>query len=569
MFVVVPHLYFYILKRMHYKILQEELESWLLARLLSARGVSDDPEHFIQPTFSRYRQSPWWLNNIEKAVERIILAIERKEKIIVFGDYDVDGVSSSYIVYTFFKKFLEYPNISIRLPHRLNDWYGIKSYHLDEIKAAGASLVITVDNGITAVAEAIHAKELGIDMIITDHHKQLDVIPDGFAVVNPNVSPDFRFKEICGAAVAYKVILALAERLISDAVVRRRVLHYFLPIVTIATVADCMPLIDENRLLVKYGLERINARKWIPLSLKNFLDYLNITGPIDTYHIWFLMAPRLNAWWRMMTPYDSLYTLLHTGEKQLAYLQNLDALNTQRKKTQDDMMTIAESLLDPTAPAIVVWSEEFHEWVIWIVAGRLCDKYHKPTIVYGINKEEWLAVWSCRGPEYSNIVEMLYSQSALLDRFGGHKQAWGMTIRVENLPAFTEWVHAFASQWWEQEKKKILTIDTILLPGEYVTQSLDTVQSLAPFGEWNREPMFLIQWAEITAVEKVWKTGNWHMKLRVRYGETPITILYRWAGQTCSELKPWMIVSCAWMLKKDDFQWGVYLRGEGLPRVES
>jgi single-stranded-DNA-specific exonuclease len=248
----------------------------LITRLLHIRGISDDLDLFLNPTFAHYRQDPLLLNDIEPALTRIQRAISANEKIMIFGDYDVDGISSSWVIYTFFTRFLGYKNISIRLPHRLMDGYGIKSYHLDEIKAAGVTLVITVDNGITSVAEAKHAREIGLDMVITDHHKPLAEIPEAIAVVNPQISPNMRLKEICGAMVAFKVVNALAQRLITDRTRRDEAFHYMIPIVAIATVADCMPLIDENRLIVKYGLERINSRQGIPESLANFIEYLNL-----------------------------------------------------------------------------------------------------------------------------------------------------------------------------------------------------------------------------------------------------------------------------------------------------
>lgn len=534
----------------------------LIQRLLQARGVTDTPEDFLNPNFSRYRQEPWVLNDIHKAVDRIIQAINNKEKIMIFGDYDVDGVSSSYIMYVFFKKFLHYPDISIRLPHRLHDGYGIKSYHLDEIHAAGVSLVITVDNGITAIQEAKHAKEIWLDMIITDHHRQLDEIPDALAVVNPHVSPAMRFHEICGASVAFKVIWALTDKLITDRARKDEIFHYFVPIVAIASVADCMPLVDENRLLVKYGLERINARKGIPESLANFLDYLKIKWPIDTYHIGFQISPRLNAGWRVMTPYDSLYTLIHTGEKQLAYLENLDKLNDQRRKMQEEMIKHADTLVDPLSPIVMVWSPDFHEWVIGIVAGRLADKHNKPTIVYSENHEDGFAVASLRAPTYASIIDLLYNARDLLDRYGGHKQAGWMTIKLENLDAFRDVSSSFAAQRETAERQKIYKVDTILHPHEYTTESLRISDSLAPFWEANREPLFLIPQATITGVEKVWKTWNGHLKIHARHDNTPITTVFRGAGNEIDTISIWQLIDIIWTLKKDDYRGGIYIKGE-------
>jgi len=201
------------------------------------------------------------LRDIDKAVDRIAQAISQQEKIMIFGDYDVDGIMSSFVLYTFVRKYIGYHNISIQLPHRQRDGYGIKSHHLDEIQELGCTLVITVDNGITAVEEATHAQEIGLDMIVTDHHHALDTLPDAFALVNPQVSPEVEFKEICGATVAYKLALHLADKLCMDTKLKNKFFQEMLPFVGIATIADCMPLVGENRLIVKEALEKMNSSR--------------------------------------------------------------------------------------------------------------------------------------------------------------------------------------------------------------------------------------------------------------------------------------------------------------------
>ena len=533
----------------------------LKERLLKARNISDSPDDFFNPTFSRYRQSPREIHDMEKAVARIIQAIEKKEKIMIFGDYDVDGVCSSFSLYKFFKEFLHYPDISIRLPHRLDDGYGIKTYHLDEIHAVGVNLVITVDNGITAIQEAKHAKELWLDLIITDHHKQLQEIPDALAVVNPQISENVRFKEICGTTVAFKVIQALTQRLITDQKVKNNIFHYFLPVVTIATVADCMPLLDENRLLVKYWLHCINAKKWIPPSIQWFIDSLKIKWPIETYHISFMVAPRLNAWWRVQTPYESLYTLMFSWEKQAKYIQNLENLNTQRKKLQEDSAKTAETMINPEDAFILVWDKTFHEGIIWIVAGRLAEKYNKPTIIYAENEETGFAVASLRSPEYASVIDLLYASSDLLERYGGHKQAGWLTIKIENIPALHQTITTFSQQRLLTSKEKKYEIDSILYPHEYTSESLEIANSFAPFGEGNKEPTFFFEHVLVEKIEKVGKNGNGHLKIHARYEDTAINALFRWAGADVEQLKPWMIVNLIGTLQKDDYRGGVYIKG--------
>jgi single-stranded-DNA-specific exonuclease len=188
---------------------------------------------------------------MEKAVNRIIQAMKNKEKIMIFGDYDVDGITSSYVLYKFFIKFLKYNNISIQYPDRLLDGYGMKKKHIDDIKAKNCTLIITVDNGISAVEEAKYAKEQKIDMIITDHHQHGESIPDAFAVITPLISPDYIFKGLAGVGVAFKLILALTEKSNLTKEQKNRIFNYFLPVVAIGTVADVVPLLHENRVIVK------------------------------------------------------------------------------------------------------------------------------------------------------------------------------------------------------------------------------------------------------------------------------------------------------------------------------
>lgn len=183
---------------MHYEILNQDYDLPLIQRLLKVRNITDDPENFLDPNLAKYRLDPFLLQDMDKAVQRIIQAMQKKEKIIIFGDYDVDGITSSYLIYKFITQFLGYSNISIRFPHRIEDGYGLKSKHLEEMKSQNIDLIITVDNGISSVEEARLAKELGMDLIITDHHHLLDRVPEAYAVVNPQISPDYPFKGLAG-----------------------------------------------------------------------------------------------------------------------------------------------------------------------------------------------------------------------------------------------------------------------------------------------------------------------------------------------------------------------------------
>lgn len=409
---------------MRYQILNQDADLSLIQRLLKVRNISDDPQEFLQPSIANYWLDPFLLNDMDKAVERIIQAMKHKERIMIFGDYDVDGITSSFSVYKFFTQFLNYQHISIKYPHRIEDGYGLKCKHLDEMKKQGISLVITVDNGITSVVEADYAKTLGMDLIITDHHHALETLPAAYAVVNPQVSPNYPFKGLAGVGVAFKLITALLKRSTFSNEKKNQIFNYFLPIVAIGTVADIVPLVHENRIIVKKGLELINHfPDQMPKSLQGFLNFLNLKGNVDTFHIGFVIGPRINAGGRIESPYDSLKILLSEGEKQLAYLENIEAINTERRRMQDQAFRLAEKKVNPDQNFLFVCDEAFHEGIVGIVSGRITEKYYKPSAVFKLDPEKQQAVASLRGPDYFNIIEMISKASPYLKRFGGHKGA--------------------------------------------------------------------------------------------------------------------------------------------------
>ena len=374
---------------MNFKLIYDNPNEDLLTRLFKVRGIDEHIDTFLDPKFADYWINPYLLNDMEKAVERIISAVKNKEKIMIFGDYDVDGVTSSFSLYRFFVKFLNYKNVSIMYPNRIKEGYGLKNLHIDDMKKKGIQLIITVDNGITSVNEAKYALEQKIDLIITDHHKNLEEIPPALAVINPMISPDYPFKGLAGVGVAFKLICAIVEKSTFIQEKKNHVFNYFLPVVAIGTVADVVPLVHENRVIVKRGLELINkGHKHLPSSLKGFLAYLNLKDNVDTFHIGFIIGPRINAGGRIESPYDSLRTLLHSGEKQLQYLDRIEEINTERKKMQDESFKKAETLINLDEKILIVQDESFHEGIVGIVAGRLTEKYTKPSMIIKINAEK-------------------------------------------------------------------------------------------------------------------------------------------------------------------------------------
>ncbi len=540
---------------MTYTIANEEYTKSLFDRLASVRHIEDDMKDFLNPSFEKYRNEPSELSDIDKAADRIIQAMKNEEKIMIFGDYDVDGIMSSFVLYTFFRKYLGYHQISIQLPHRKNDGYGIKDYHVKKIKEMGCGLIITVDNGITAVQEAKVAKEIGIDMIITDHHHAPDELPDVFALINPQVSEKSRFKEVCGATVAWKLALHLAKKMKLSQANYEAYLNEMLPFVAIATVADCMPLVKENRLIVKKWLELMNHQRGsLNKSLQWFLSFLNIQK-VDTYHIGFMIAPRLNATGRVWSAHDGLACLLTQDlAKQKKLLIQVDELNDQRKETQQKMIDKADALTDSSKMIITAADESFHAGIVGIVAGRLTEKYYKPSVILEINKEKWIATGSLRAPEYFSVIMMLNDAEDLLERYGWHEQAWGLTVDIKNLDAmFVKFEKYCKKTIWDETPPKILKVDTWLTEQEMNPGLIDELELFGPYGIGNEKPNFLITWVHISKVDLIGKKERKHLKLHCEKWTNHFHAMRRGKWDEANTVPLNTPLDLIWSIKADDW----------------
>lgn len=552
-----------------YHILHDHPEQTLSERLFHIRNIEDSLEDFLNPSFQRYRTQRQLFDDITLAASRVIKAVTTKEKIMIFGDYDVDGIISSFLLYTFFRDYVGYHHISLRLPHRIRDGYGIKKHHLDEIHTTGSSLVITVDNGITAVEEAIHAKNLGIDLIITDHHKPLDTVPDAFACINPQCQPNHPFKQICGAVVASKFCLAIAEQLGRSKERKYNRIMDMIPYLCIATIADCMPLVWENRLIVKQGLDLMsNHKEKLHAPLRTFLAYLNL-WQVDTFHIWFVIAPRLNATWRVWHALDGLKALLAKDpKKQLTYLEHMDSLNTERKKIQEWMIKEADDALDHTKDLLRVASEEFHEWIVGIVAGRVAEKHNKPTLILSVNSEEWVAMGSLRWPEWFNIVEMLKTADQYLLRYGWHAQAWWLTVTLEELDnAIACFFDYCALHPAPDESKTTITVDTPIYENEMNRPVLKDILTFWPYGEGNPEPLFVLENTVITETSIVGKKWNWHLKLAAKKENIMFTSLQRGKWDTIGNIIKDTPLHLIGKVREDTFNGGRYMEAKHIIEI--
>ena len=544
---------------MRYQILNQDADLSLIERLLKVRNISDNSTNFLNPTLANYWLDPFLLNDMDKWVSRIIHALKNNEKIIIFWDYDVDWITASYTLYKFITKFLNYKNISIRYPNRIEDGYWLKNKHIDEMNEEWVSLIITVDNWITSLAEAEYAKSLGVDLIITDHHHALDTIPDAYAVINPQVSPNYPFKWLAWVWVAFKVVNALLSKSTFCKDKKNEIFNYFLPIIAIGTVADIVPLVHENRVIVKRWLEIMNCHPdLLPKGLAGFLKFLNIKGNIDTFHIWFVIGPRINAWGRLESPYDSLKVLLCEDENQEKYIQKIEDINTERRRMQDQAFRIAEKQLDLDKSFLAVCDEDFHEWIIWIVAWRITEKYNKPSAVFKIDKEKQQAVASLRWPDYFNVIDMITKASPYLKRFWWHKGAWWLTIELEDLEKVINIFEKHCNECITPENlEKVTMIDTVLLPHEWNYEELSEIECLAPFWEWNNEPSFLFENVKVNRVEKVWKNWWAHLKIFWDFWDEKVSIVFWWRWDETEKIGE--KISLVWNVKRDTFNWWFYI----------
>lgn len=557
---------------MNYKLLTEDNNSPLLDRLLSVRWVFDEHDSFLYPTLSQNRWNSFDLNDMDKGTDILIQAMKDRKSICIFGDYDVDGVTSSYLMYLLISQYLNYPKVKIMYPDRLKDGYGMKIHHVDTMKAAGHDLIITVDNGITSIQEMVHAKNLWMQIIITDHHKALEIIPDADAIINPQISNNYEFKWLCWAWVVLKFTNALLKKSKLSSEIQQSVMSHFLPIVAIATVADCVPLLWENRAIVKRWLAQMTRRKDILPSLEWLLNFVNITWPLKSFHIGFVIWPRINAWGRLATWYDSLKTLLFTWEKQIEALKDLDIINDKRKKLQKDALELSLEQIDINQSILITTDPSFHEGVVGIVAGRITEKYNKPSIVLHISNEKNIAVGSLRGPNHFDVMKMMQwiqsqsygkwtqSDKGILLRFWGHKQAGWLTVHLNDLWLLKELAQEYASSTITiQEEKKQIIVDTLLHAHEWNETILKPLEHMEPFGKSNEEPIFALQNTIIKWIETVGNRWKWHLKITINHEWKNIDALYRSKGDRWEEFSIWSQIDIIGKVKFDNYKQTHYI----------
>lgn len=484
----------------------------ILASLLVKRGIHsfEDARLYFRPEL-QHLHDPFLMKDMDKAVERIEDAIARNEKILVYGDYDVDGTTAIALVYSFFREF--YSNIDFYVPDRYAEGYGISTQGIDYAAEQGFSLIIALDCGIKSVDKIDYSNSKGIDFIIADHHQPGVELPAARAVLDPKRADcPYPFKELSGCGIGFKLIQAYAQKhTIDQAKVFR-----FLDLVAVSIASDIVPIVGENRILTHFGLQRFNST---PCSgLKALISFCSSKTNFTATDLVFQIGPRINAAGRIKHARDAVFLLIaRTDHEAELFIRQIDLQNSQRKDFDNRITEEALAMIDDCEAlqgrkTTVVYQKDWHKGVIGIVASRLTEKYYRPTIV--LTRSNGMVSGSARSVIGYDLYEALNQCSELFEQFGGHKYAAGLTMREENVPLlqerFEEVVSASISA--EQLCPEIL-IDEVLELNQIDQKFYRILKQFAPFGPQNEAPVFLSKSVRVSGQASV--VGKKHLKLRV------------------------------------------------------
>ena len=532
-----------------------------VARLLCMRGLAD-PEvaaRFLSPSLE-HLHDPFLLADMQKAVDRIERALANKERIAIHGDYDVDGITSTVIL----RRALELLGGEVVhfIPERLRDGYGLQPAAIDRLHAEGVHLIISVDCGIRATEAALRARELGVDLIITDHHEPEGTLPPALAVINPKRADcNYPDKNLAGVGVALKLVQALCQR-----AGKAKWLPAFVKIAAIGTLADVVPLVGENRVIAKLGLGSLSTGRHT-VGLRALLEASGLSGKkIDSYQVGFILAPRVNAAGRMSTPDIATRLLLANDESAIdearALAQQLNDENLKRQTEEADLVAQAKKAIE-TDPAIgahnvlVVGGEGWHRGVIGIAASKLVDQYHKPAIVLSVDGD--VAHGSCRSIPAFNMLDALERCADLFQRFGGHKQAAGLTMDAARVPEFRARINAHADAVLEPDHlRPRLRIDAPLSLKHITSDLIEGLNAMAPFGLANPRPVFHAMPVEIVDGPRPIKDR--HLKMTFRQdGRSFRAIAWRAAERAAFLTENRAGVNLAFSVEQNQFQGETYL----------
>jgi single-stranded-DNA-specific exonuclease len=524
----------------------------LLATLLVNRGISSvfEARKFLQPQFE-HLGDPYEMRDLSVAVDRILGAIERNEKILIYGDYDVDGTTAVVIL----QKALDMlgAKTSYHIPRRLLDGYGMKADVVEQAATEGVRLIITVDTGIKAFDVVEKATQLGVDCIITDHHLPENGLPKALAVLDPKRQdcpyPD---KNLCGVGVAFKLVQALLQR-----AGREKSLASFLKIVAIGTIADVVPLVGENRVLAKLGLEGLQMP--VNYGLKSLIEVAGLDGkPITSSDVGYRLAPRINAVGRLGDVEQVIQLFTSTDEGQTRLLAaDMNRLNRERQQIEDQILKWIEERFDAEPElandwVIVVDGQGWHRGVIGIAATKLTERFHRPVLV--VSREGEYGYGSGRAPNGFPLLDALEHCRDLFDRFGGHAQAVGFQVPISRLDELRQRVNGYARRTIHLEDlQPRLEVDMEIRLSDVDAVLFEQIQRLSPFGTCNPQPLFVVREVSVIADPRILK--NRHLKFRVEQdGKSMDVIGWNMAHQCQSIIESNQVLSLAFVLAESTFQ---------------
>jgi single-stranded-DNA-specific exonuclease len=491
-------------------------------KILYNRGMvtPETIDHFLNPRLTDLKD-PFDMVGMTKGVERVTRAFMENEKVVIYGDYDVDGITATALLYIILNKLGA--QVDFYLPNRLIEGYGLSRDGIDEARAKGVTLIITVDTGITAVEEINYATSIGIDVVVTDHHEPGMSLPKAYTIINPKQPGCNYGSELSGVGVAFKFAQALYRSLNQD----ERELEQHLDLVALGTAADIVPLVGENRVLTRFGINQV-ARTTKP-GLKSLIFVSGLMGKkISTGQVVFILAPRINALGRLGDAGQAI-RLLATRDERVAQeiARQLDQENRRRKEIDENTLQEALGQIDDLVDldedrAIVLSGQGWHQGVIGIVASRLVEKFHMPTVLISITDGEGKG--SARSIPGFHLCEALKECEPLLIKYGGHKYAAGLSIEEKNIEAFREKFKEVSRRLLtEEDITPKLNIDLELELNEINEPVMDAIELFAPFGPQNMRPVFLTRNCEVLGQPRT--VGNNHLRMKVRKGDAVCDVI--------------------------------------------
>ena len=493
------------------KLINEYKISRLLAKIIVNRNIdlSENMSQFLEPTRNDFHD-PFLMPDMEKAVERILKAIENKEKIIIYGDYDADGITSITVL----KKFLIEREIQVGsyIPNRLDEGYGLNKEALTSISREGYKLMITVDCGISGIDEIDYANSLGIETIITDHHEPAEELPKAYAVIDAKRKDSkYPFNQLAGVGVVFKLIQALAIKLGLD---EKEYLKY-LDLVCVGTISDIVPLVDENRVIAKLGLKLVEVTKNI--GLHTLIESIGFRK-IDSGAISFGVAPRINACGRMGHQQDALDLFLCNDKKEAKEIADrLNRFNQERQSKEKEIFEQVVQRIEKTEKnrtCIILGDENWHHGIIGIVSSKVTDMYFKPSIL--VCFEDEIGKGSGRSIPGFDLHDALTKCSTYVEKFGGHSMAIGITLKKENFEKFKEEFEKFAKNSNISEIIPIISIDEEVSLKNISIEDVKSLKLLEPYGEANKNPLFLFKNLKINSIRAL--SEGKHLKLTLKDG---------------------------------------------------